>query len=144
MFTQAALFLLVGMPVRPPTFRPNGQRSRQQTNAEYDARRGSARDRGYDAAFDRASALFKQQHPLCLGCEAIDRVSATDVTDHVVPHKGDRTVFWDRDRWQPACRWHHDVVKQRLEAMYASGAITAADLWLNSAVAMRLTRQLDP
>ena len=25
-------------------------------------------------------------HPLCLGCEAIGRVSATDVTDHVEPH----------------------------------------------------------
>jgi molybdopterin-guanine dinucleotide biosynthesis protein A len=53
-------------------------------------------------------------------------------------------LFWDRTKWQPACAWHHDVIKQRLEAMFAKGAIKVDDLWLNSAVAVRLTHDLDP
>jgi 5-methylcytosine-specific restriction endonuclease McrA len=66
------------------------------------------------------------------------------VTDHVIPHKGDMAVFWDRAQWQSACTWHHDVVKQRLELRYAKGELKAADLWLNSTAASELTRRLDP
>jgi 5-methylcytosine-specific restriction protein A len=66
-------------------------------------------------------------------------VTAADLVDHVVPHKGDAQVFWDRSRWQSACTWHHDVVKQRLEALYAKGLIGEADLWLNSEKAKELT-----
>lgn len=66
-------------------------------------------------------------------------VRPTEVTDHVEPHKGDRDRFWDRAMWQPACSWHHDVIKQKLEAMFARGEIVVADLWLDSPVAVRLT-----
>jgi hypothetical protein len=66
----------------------------------------------------------------------------TQVTDHVEPHKGDMIKFWNAKRWQPACCWHHDVVKQKLEQMYARGEISVDDLWLNSAVAIRLTLEL--
>lgn len=64
---------------------------------------------------------------------------ATFAADHVVPHKGDMVRFWDSDLWQPSCKWHHDVIKQQLEAMYARGELIASDLWLNSAAAVRLT-----
>lgn len=69
---------------------------------------------------------------------------AGEVTDHVIPHKGDDGAFWDRSRWQRCCAWHHDVVKQRLEAQYQAGLIGADDLWLNSARAKALTIELDP
>ncbi len=46
--------------------------------------------------------------------------------------------------WQPCCRWHHDVVKKRLELMFDSGEIGVADLWLDSRAAQRLTRRLQP
>jgi 5-methylcytosine-specific restriction enzyme A len=108
-------------------------------NAQYDARRGSARARGYSAEWDAASSLFKRHHPLCLGCEAVGRVTATEVTDHVKPHKGDPGRFWDAAMWQPACRWHHDVIKQSLESMFARGEIKVADLWLSSSTAIRVT-----
>ncbi len=127
----------------PPTFRAPGQRSRAERRQDDDRRRGSARSRGYDARWDRAAADFRRDHPLCLGCEAVGRIEATTVTDHVVPHKGDMVLFWDRTRWQPACGWHHDVVKQRLEAMYAAGEIGEEALRLDSPEAVRLTRALD-
>jgi 5-methylcytosine-specific restriction protein A len=116
--------------------------ARERSNAAHDQHRGNSRDRGYDAQWDRASLLFKRSHPLCLGCEALGRVTATAVTDHVVPHKGDAARFWDQSLWQPACRWHHDVVKQRLELMFERGALLLADLWLDSAVAVALSKRL--
>jgi 5-methylcytosine-specific restriction protein A len=103
--------------------------------------RSGANARGYDRQWERAAALFKIHNPLCLGCEAVGLVTATEVVDHVVPHKGDADVFWDRRRWQAACKWHHDVVKQQLEFRFAKGALTVADLWLNSSAAIALTKR---
>lgn len=67
---------------------------------------------------------------------------AADLVDHVEPHKGDMTKFWDATMWQSCCRWHHDVVKQRLEKMWAKGLIGIRDLWLNSTTAIDLTRSM--
>jgi 5-methylcytosine-specific restriction protein A len=127
------------MPSRPQVFRAHGQRSTAEVKQAAEANRGSARERGYGARWDRASAGFKLKHPLCAGCEAIGRVVPTVVTDHVEPHKGDQSKFWNARAWQPACRWHHDVIKQILERRYAAGEIGLDDLWLTSAIAIRLT-----
>jgi 5-methylcytosine-specific restriction protein A len=110
-------------------------------DARYDDNRASARARLYTARWDRAAQAFKARRPLCLGCEARGEVTPTAVVDHVIPHKGDAVLFWSRELWQPACRFDHDVVKQRLELMYARGAIVAADLWLDSSVAIALAKQ---
>lgn len=120
----------------PPTFRPRGYLGRKGS----DLQRGSARDRGYDADWDRAALAHKHAHPLCLGCEAMGFVTPVAVVDHVEPHKGDPIKFWNARLWQSACEWHHRVVKARLEAMYARGEIKVDDLWLNSAVAVAFAR----
>lgn len=132
------------MPSRPRLFYAHGQRTSAQVKVDSEANRGSARQRGYGARWDKASAGFKLKHPVCLGCEAIGRVTATAVTDHVIPHKGDMSVFWDARHWQPACSWHHDVVKQRLELMQARNEISVDDLWLNSKPAQRIALDLLP
>ncbi len=44
--------------------------------------------------------------------------------------------------WQGCCKWHHDVVKQRLEDLFARGNIAAASLHLDSAEAIAMTRAL--
>ncbi len=31
-----------------------------------------------------------------------------DVVDHIIPHKGDQSLFWDSSNWQPLCKHHHD------------------------------------
>lgn len=49
------------------------------------------------------------------------------------------TRFWNAAMWQPACKWHHDVVKQLLEQSFQRGEIKSADLWLDSAAAVRVT-----
>ena len=32
-------------------------------------------------------------HPLCVSCQAIGRVTAARVADHVTPHRGDAAPF---------------------------------------------------
>lgn len=128
------------MPVMPPLFRPSG-RTRKDVRREADARRGSAHQRGYGFKWDKAAKRFRRSNPLCLGCQAAGRTMAAEVTDHIIPHKGDMELFWNADNWQASCRWHHDVIKQRLEDAWSEGKIGADDLRLDSAAAIRLTRE---
>jgi 5-methylcytosine-specific restriction endonuclease McrA len=103
-----------------------------------DRRRGTARERGYDRKWDVEALAFKRSNPLCLGCKAVGRVTQTEVVDHIIPHRGNHALMWDRVNWQPACAWHHSVVKQQLEAMWVKHSITDRDLRLDSQIAMKI------
>ncbi|KAA0579000.1 HNH endonuclease [Azospirillum sp. B21] len=72
---------------------------------DYDARRGTARQRGYTKAWEKAAKAFlgRPQNRLC-ACGA----PATRV-DHRTPHKGDQRLFWDRSNWQPMCERCHNA-----------------------------------
>lgn len=110
----------------------------------YEKNRGSARQRGYVPAWDVEAAAFKRRNPFCLGCRAVGIQTGTDVVDHVEPHKGDQTKFWNTALWQPACRWHHDVIKPQLERLFAAGEIGLDDLRLDSTRAIALTKRRPP
>jgi 5-methylcytosine-specific restriction endonuclease McrA len=125
------------MPDMPPTFRAG--RTKRQMVRETDLARGTAAERGYGRRWMTESGQYKAQHPLCVGCKAVDRVMAVEVTDHIVPHRGNQDLFWDRENWQSACRFHHDTVKQKLEVMFDRGQIGRDQLRLDSQTAIRLT-----
>ncbi|MBD8598754.1 HNH endonuclease signature motif containing protein [Pseudomonas sp. CFBP 8772] len=72
--------------------------------------------RGYTYAWQKASKAFILANPLCVMCDALGRVTATALVDHIQPHRGDMTLFWDRANWQPLCTYCHSSVKQREEA----------------------------
>lgn len=122
---------------RPPV-RLNGV----PEDSQYERDRGSAKDRGYDATWRRERRAFLVDHPLCLGCDASGHAVPATVVDHIVPHRGDQRLFRDPRNRQPACKWHHDKVKQLLETMWQSGEITSDDLNLDSEAAVNLTRKL--
>ena len=69
--------------------------------------RPSSTERGYNSAWQRARQGYLADHPLCVECMKHGRyVKATDV-DHIIPHCGDRELFWDRDNWQSLCHECH-------------------------------------
>ena len=64
----------------------------------------------YDTtAWRRASRAHLARHPLCTYCEARGRIAAANAVDHVVPHRGDRALFWARDNWTSACVTCHNA-----------------------------------
>ncbi len=130
------------MPSLPPTYRTSRQRTPAQARKEDDRRRGSARERGYDARWDQAAIRYRHHNPLCIGCQAVGGVQATTLVDHIVPHRGDDRLFWDEANWQPCCGPHHDIVKQKLELLFSQGQANESDLRLDSAKAVALTREL--
>jgi 5-methylcytosine-specific restriction protein A len=95
---------------------PGGGRCPKHANAlqrESDARRGSSTERGYDSRWRKARRGFLRSHPLCaaddeLGCKTLGRIRAADTVDHIVPHRGDATLFWDRNNWRSMCKTCHD------------------------------------
>lgn len=65
--------------------------------------RESSTKRHYNYKWQQARAGWLTKHPLCVHCEQRGRVTEATNVDHVRPHKGDMTLFWDRDNWQSLC-----------------------------------------
>jgi 5-methylcytosine-specific restriction protein A len=112
------------MPMRPPRIcagcgrivRPSDTCPCQKARkARADARRPSARERGYSSAWDKASADYLAAHPWCVMCAEYGQRRLATVTDHVIPHRGDKRLFWDRSNWQGLCGPHHNSTKQSAE-----------------------------
>lgn len=78
-----------------------------------DERRGSASSRGYDRQWRKARSRYLAEHPLCVQCLAEGRVTSATIVDHIIPHKGDRRLFWDEGNWQSLCKSHHDAKTAR-------------------------------
>ncbi|MCG8670249.1 MAG: HNH endonuclease [Pseudomonadales bacterium] len=83
-------------------------RTDAQRRQAAEKRRPNATDRGYNYRWKQARKRFLQQHPLCCKCLEEGHVVAATVVDHIVPHKGDQKLFWNRNNWQPLCKPCHD------------------------------------
>lgn len=73
----------------------------------------SADRRGYNAAWRKASKQFLAAHPLCGECRLNGRLVKATVVDHVIPHRGDKELFWDRSNWRALCKRCHDRKTRR-------------------------------
>lgn len=78
--------------------------------ADYDKRRPTASARGYDDKWREARSLYLKAHPRCVRCGG-----HAVVVDHIKPHRGNMSLFWDRNNWQAMCTSCHSRWKQREE-----------------------------
>jgi 5-methylcytosine-specific restriction protein A len=69
----------------------------------------NATARGYDRQWRKISKAYLNANPLCVRCKAEGKFVKATVVDHIIPHKGDRELFWDRSNWQSLCKHCHDV-----------------------------------
>ncbi len=76
----------------------------------YEQRRGTPTQRGYTSRWVRQSEAFRREHPICEcpECTASGIITPSEVVDHIIPHKGDQRLFWDRDNWQALAKSCHD------------------------------------
>lgn len=82
---------------------------RKAKQQNQDARRGTANERGYTGAWQKARYHYLLAHPLCRMHEHQGRLEVATVVDHIIPHKGDKDLFWDSKNWQPLCKRCHDI-----------------------------------
>lgn len=77
--------------------------------------RKSSTERGYTWAWHKASKAYRYNNPLCVMCLNQGHEVASEITDHIIPHKGDKQLFWDESNWQALCKRCHDSIKQTIE-----------------------------
>ncbi|AIQ63306.1 HNH endonuclease [Paenibacillus stellifer] len=70
---------------------------------ERDRRRGTAASRGYGHKWKVARDQYLKEHPLCVECLKVGKVEAARAVDHIIAHKGDPVLFWNRSNWQSLC-----------------------------------------
>lgn len=73
-----------------------------------DRERGTSHQRGYDARWNKARIEHLDEHPLCVDCARREYIMPATVVDHIIPHKGNDELFWDRSNWQSLCKTCHD------------------------------------
>jgi 5-methylcytosine-specific restriction protein A len=74
---------------------------------QHEERRESSAKRGYSYKWQQARKGFLSKHPLCVQCELVGVVTASTDVDHIVPHRGDKELFWTRSNWQALCHSCH-------------------------------------
>lgn len=75
---------------------------------DYERKRMSASKRGYNSRWRKARETYLLSHPFCVRCLELGRYEKATVVDHIIPHKGNSSLFWNRDNWQPLCKCCHD------------------------------------
>ena len=76
--------------------------------AQYDARRGTSTERGYNARWRRLRQWFLNSHPLCAECNRNGILTAASVVDHIMPHRGDMALLYDQANLQSLCTTCHN------------------------------------
>ncbi len=74
------------------------------------------------------SRAQRQAEPLCRMCMAEGRVTAGEVADHVIPHKGDEVMFWTGEL-QTLCAPCHNGPKQLIEKRGYDTRVSALTGW---------------
>ena len=111
------------MPTAPPVHRPRGSRASVQSKV---AVRAKTVDLGYDWRWRKASHGFLMRFPLCAPCQAKGRITAATEVDHVQPHRGDQSLFWSEDNWQPICKPCHS----RKTSSEVRGSVSLLPSWI--------------
>jgi 5-methylcytosine-specific restriction protein A len=111
-------------PARPcstpgcPQLVPRGQyRCEQHERTDRrrrDAAIGSAAARGYDHQWRKRRAAHLASEPLCRMCRDKGLIVPATVADHIVPHRGDKTLFMGE--LQSLCTRCHASTKQSQES----------------------------
>ena len=70
----------------------------------------------YDTpAWRTCSKRFLAENPLCVFCKKKGIIKTANVIAHIIPHRGDKALFWDENNWQPLCYHCHNSIKKRIE-----------------------------
>ena len=99
----------------------------KQVAREHEGRRESSAQRGYSYKWQQTRKGFLAKHPLCVACERAGLVVASTDVDHIVPHKGDKELFWTRSNWQALCHPCHSRKTATEDGGWGNAAREGAD-----------------
>ena len=96
------------------------QQHKKDQVRKYDKQRGSSASRGYGYKWRQASKgyLSKEKHALCVLCLKEGSVVKATEVDHIIPHRNDMKLFWDKNNWQGLCKKHHSIKTAKEDGGY--------------------------
>lgn len=65
-------------------------------------------ERGYDQKWVNYSKQYLKVNPFCVRCLEDGVYTPSAVTDHIIPHRQDKDLFWDISNHQALCKSCHD------------------------------------
>ena len=68
-----------------------------------------------------------REHPLCVMCQSIGKLTIATVVDHRAPHRGDEALFFDESNWQSMCVQHHNEKTAAEDGGFGNRKLTASD-----------------
>ncbi len=84
---------------------------KKQVQQQIESKRLTSTQRGYGYRWQKVSKAFLRAHPLCQCPDCQEgklRLKPSEVVDHIIPHKGDMSLFWDPSNWQAMAKECHD------------------------------------
>ena len=94
-------------PLKPCSYPGCPKLSRTRYCEEHTGTRTSqprnARKMGYDSRWEKYRKDFLMRNPLCVECLKQGKHTPATVVDHIVPHKGSRSLFWNEKNHQSLC-----------------------------------------
>lgn len=69
--------------------------------------RPTAHKRGYNTRWGKFRKDYLFENPLCVHCQASGIQTPANEIDHITPHRGDQTLFWDIGNLQALCKSCH-------------------------------------
>jgi 5-methylcytosine-specific restriction endonuclease McrA len=103
-----------------------------QKIAQVGSFRGSPRERGYDAEWDRLSLLFRRRHPFCIFCEQAGLDTLTDLVDHIIPVVDRPDLRYEWDNLCSLCKRHHGRKYQMEVFARAHGLLDVLPIWVKA------------
>jgi 5-methylcytosine-specific restriction protein A len=97
-------------PFAPPVHRPPHVREyRDAERRAFDAKRGSASQRGYDSTWERLRKSYLARNPLCVLCLEAGHIVQATVADHIIRVRDAPERRLDESNLRPLCKRHHDA-----------------------------------
>ncbi len=87
---------------------PAGSKYCEEHTMQHRSYARTTKEKGYDGRWRKARARYLKAHPLCVKCVAKGKYQKAAVVDHIVPHRGNKKLFWDESNWQALCKSCHD------------------------------------
>lgn len=70
---------------------------------------------------EKVGVYLRSTYCVCRDCKTRPFPLYASVVDHVVPHKGDMKLFWDRNNWQSMNKKCHDKKTAHEDSSFARG-----------------------
>lgn len=96
------------------------EQHKPQVLRQQDHERPNANQRGYTYRWNKYTKHYLIRHPLCVLCLQKDIIKEAECVDHICPHKGDQTLFWDPDNHQALCLSCNSVKAAKEEGAFGN------------------------